>query len=315
MEFGRLTDVDFNAVDFSLPHDHPATTKVLSRSPEKTKIYIGCAKWGRKDWIGKIYPQGTKESDFLSHYGKFFNSIELNASFYRMPTAKQTAAWSKKVGSDFKFCPKVTGEISHMKRLKDVQQQMDRFLEGVSGFGENLGPIFLMPHPGMGPKTLPIIETFLNGLPKDVKLFVELRHEQWFEDKDAFERVFDLLQNAGVGSVITDASGRRDCVHMRLTTPDAFIRFVGNGLHPTDYNRVDTWVDRMKSWIEKGIHELYFFMHQHEEIHSPELCKYVIEQVNLKCGTNIPVPVFIGENPLEENKPVKRASKRSSTKA
>jgi uncharacterized protein YecE (DUF72 family) len=316
MEFGRLTDVDFNEVDFTLPQDHPATARVLSLTPKKSEVYIGCAKWGRKDWIGKIYPDGTKESDFLSHYARFFNAIELNASFYRMPSSKQTAAWSKKVGSNFKFCPKVTGEITHMKRLKDVQKQTERFLEGVSGFGENLGPIFLMPHPGMGPKTLQVIETFLNDLPKDIRLFVELRHEQWFEDKETFEKVFDLLENSGVGSVITDASGRRDCVHMRLTTPQAFIRFVGNGLHPTDYARVDSWVSRINEWMQKGIHDIYFFMHQHEEIHSPELCKYVIEQTNLKCGTGLKVPVFIGEETTEAKQAAKQPrAKRSSGKA
>ncbi len=312
MEFGRLTDVDFNTIDFTLPADHAATSRVLQRSPSQTKIYVGCAKWGRKDWIGKIYPAGTKESDFLAHYAQHFNSIELNASFYRMPGFKQTEAWSKKVGKDFRFCPKVTGEISHMKRLKDVEKQTDRFLEGISGFGETLGPVFLMPHPGMGPKALPVIEAFIKAFPKDVKLFVELRHEDWFEDKTSFEKIFDALESSGVGSVITDASGRRDCVHMRLTTPEAFIRFVGNGLHQTDYTRVDDWVKRMKTWIDQGIHALYFFMHQHEEIHSPELCKYVIEQMNLKCGTDIKVPVFVGDGPQEEKKP-SRAKRKTST--
>jgi len=92
---------------------------------------------------------------------------------------------------------------------------------------------------------------------------------------------------------IEDASGRRDCVHMRLTTPEAFIRFVGNGLHPTDYTRIDSWIQRIKSWKQQGIRTVYFFMHQHEELHSPELCKYVIQQLNKHCGTSIPEPAFV----------------------
>lgn len=313
MEFGRLTDVDFNTVDFQLPADHQATARVLQQSSAKTNVYVGCAKWGRKDWIGKIYPEGTKESDFLPRYAQHFNSIELNASFYRMPSFKQTSAWSKKVGKDFRFCPKVTGEISHMKRMKDVEKQTDRFLEGISGFGETLGPVFLMPHPGMGPKAFPVIESFIKNLPKDVKLFVELRHQEWFADQNMFSKVFDMLEESGAGAVITDAAGRRDCIHMRLTVPDAFIRFVGNGLHPTDYSRVDTWVGRMKNWIEQGIHSIYFFMHQENEIHSPELARYVIEQLNSKCGTSLNVPVFIDENNTIENKPARPKKKASAS--
>jgi uncharacterized protein YecE (DUF72 family) len=195
--------------------------------------------------------------------------------------------------------------------LKDARELTDRFLEGISGFEENLGPVFLMPHPGMGPKTLETMEIFVQSIPKDIQLFVELRHPDWFQDPDAFRQVFDMFERNKVGSIITDASGRRDCVHMRLTTPQAFIRFVGNGLHPTDYTRVDDWVQRIKLWIEQGIEKVYFFMHQHEEIHSPELSKYVIQQINKHCGTSIPEPVFV--DPTDEPEtPVKK--KRSPKK-
>jgi uncharacterized protein YecE (DUF72 family) len=295
MEFGKIDSVELEAVDFRLPPDPASTTQILSnaKSKDKTTFYVGCAKWGRKDWVGKIYPPKTKESDFLAHYAKHFNCIELNATFYRMPTQKQTSGWKSKVGPDFKFCPKFVDQITHIKRLKDVDELTNRFIEGISGFGENLGPVFLMPHPGMGPKTLLIIEAFIQSLPRDIRLFVEFRHKQWFEDREAFDKAFTMLEKFKVGTIITDASGRRDCVHMRLTTPEVFIRFVGNGLHPTDYTRIDDWVNRMKSWSAQGIKTIYFFMHQHEELHSPELCKYLIEQMNENIGTNIPVPKFI----------------------
>ena len=102
-----------------------------------------------------------------------------------------------------------------------------------------------------------------------------------------------MLQRNNVGSIITDAAGRRDCVHMRLTTPQAFIRFVGNGLHPTDYTRIDAWVERIATWLHAGIEKIYFFMHQHEELHSPELCRYLIRQLNDRCKANIKEPVFV----------------------
>jgi uncharacterized protein YecE (DUF72 family) len=295
MDFGKVTSEELELVDFKLPADREETTRLLTqqKNNDDPKVYVGCAKWGRKDWIGKIYPKGTKEADFLSHYSKHFNCIELNATFYRLPTRSQTMSWKNKVGPDFQFCPKFSQGITHIRRLKDAAEITDRFLDGISGFENNLGPVFLMPHPGMSPKTLETIQLFIESLPKDLRVFVELRHADWFKNEEAFKKIFDIFESQRAGSVITDAAGRRDCVHMRLTTPDAFIRFVGNGLHPTDYTRVDDWVNRIDVWMKQGIRNVYFFMHQHEELHSPELSKYVIEQLNAKCSTHINVPQFV----------------------
>ncbi|HTF16675.1 MAG TPA: DUF72 domain-containing protein [Chryseolinea sp.] len=295
MEFGRLETDELDGVDFTLPPDLAATDRILAASPKtgRPEVFVGCAKWGRKDWIGTIYPEKTKEADFLSHYGRHFNCIELNATFYKMPSAHQTEGWASQVGPGFQFSPKFPNQITHMRRLKNVEEQTTRFLKGVSGFGKALGPLFLMPHPQLGPKDLDRLEAFIQSLPSDVKVFVEMRHPEWYADPVAFNNLFTVLERHKAGSIITDASGRRDCVHMRLSTPEAFIRFVGNGLHPTDYTRVDDWVQRIRTWMEKGIRTVYFFMHQHEEVYSPELCRYLIHELNKHCGTNIPVPVFV----------------------
>lgn len=295
MDFGKVDSAELEKIDFTLPPDHPGTTKILSTSGSKTKtnFYVGCAKWGRPDWVGKIYPPKTKAGDFLEHYARHFNCIELNATFYRMPTKSQIQGWKSKVGEGFKFCPKFVDQITHIKRLKETQELVDRFLEAIYEFKETLGPIFLMPNPQMGPKSLEVQQAFIESLPNDVELFVEQRHKEWFSNHEAFESLYGILEKQNAGAIITDSSGRRDCVHMRLSTPQAFIRFVGNGLHPTDYTRIDDWVNRMKSWSELGIKDIYFFMHQHEELHSPELCKYLIEAMNKKIGTSIPVPKFV----------------------
>ena len=303
MEFGKIDGGHLTALDFYLPPDRDETRELLSRQQQensKTSVYVGCAKWGRKDWIGTIYPEGTKESIFLDHYARHFNSIELNATFYRIPSFAQTSSWRKKVGKDFLFCPKVSQVISHIKRLKDSQELVDRFYKGIAGFGENLGPVFLMPHPAIGPKNFDTLRAFLEALPRHVNTFVELRHKDWFENKEVFSEVFALFQQLGIGSVITDAAGRRDCVHMRLTRPEAFIRFVGNGLHPTDYTRVDEWVQRIKMWMESGVRKIYFFMLQQEEIHSPALARYVIQQLNKHCNTALPEPVFVADQSESE---------------
>jgi hypothetical protein len=85
-------------------------------------------------------------------------------------------------------------------------------------------------------------------------------------------------------------AGRRDVLHMRLTTPSAMIRFVGNNLHPTDYTRIDAWVERLKVWFANGLQQLYFFVHEPDNITSPELATYLIEKLNRVCGFNLKPP-------------------------
>jgi len=151
----------------------------------------------------------------------------------------------------------------------------------------------------MGVKHLETIEEFLGDMPRDIDVFLELRHEEWYNNNEGYNaELYKYLRAHKRGAVITDAAGRRDCAHMHLTKPECFIRFVGNGLHPTDYTRIDEWVGRIKQWMDEGLQTCYFFMHQHEELHSPELIKYFLEQMNKHCGTKIQLPVMYSEDPL-----------------
>ncbi len=290
MEFGKIPDSELNHIDFTLPPDPAVTTEVLKKGKGKTKFYIGCAKWGRKDWVGKLYPIGSKEKDFLELYAKLFNCIEFNATFYKSPSPADVLRWKSKVPKGFKFFPKFPQTITHLRRLKNTGVELDAFLEAVAEFGDNLGPIFLMPHPQLGPKQIESVENFITDFPKDVGLFLELRHPDWYITDGYNPELYQFLRKQKRGTIITDAAGRRDCVHMHLGTPDCFIRFVGNSLHKTDYERIDDWVQRIKTWMAEGLEHCYFFMHQHEELHSPELIKYLIEQLNKHCGTKLDPP-------------------------
>lgn len=299
MEFGKIPESELLEIDFALPADPPETTAALKKGKGKTKFYIGCAKWGRKDWVGKLYPAGTKEKEFLQQYAKQFNSIEFNGFFYNVHSREQVEKWVSMVPEGFLFCPKFTQSITHIRRLQNTKIEVDEFLDVISTFGKHLGPIFLMPNPQMGVKHLATIEHFISDLPGDIDLFLELRHEEWYKDSGGYNKdLYKFLQKAKRGAVITDAAGRRDCVHMHLTTPECFIRFVGNALHETDYIRIDEWVKRIKKWMAEGLETCYFFMHQHEELHSPELIKYFIKEMNKHCGTDIPLPVLYNEGGL-----------------
>ncbi|GAA4906972.1 DUF72 domain-containing protein [Mucilaginibacter defluvii] len=299
MEFGRVAPEELALVDFSLPADPQITIDTLAASNRQggLQVHVGCAKWGRKEWVGKIYPSKTKDANFLDEYVKHFDCIELNATFYQVYGAETIAKWRDKaaINPDFRFCPKFSQSISHIRRLKNAEEITTSFYEGITAFGDKLGPLFLQLSDNFTPKSFSELKAYLEHLPTDVPVFVELRHKEWFAVPENNEKVFNLFKQLNIGAVITDASGRRDCVHMHLPTPHAFIRFVGNSLDRTDYLRVDEWIDRIKKWADKGLQSVWFFMHQHDERYSPELSDYVSDQFNKKLGLNLMRPKFIGK--------------------
>ncbi|SJZ33688.1 DUF72 domain-containing protein [Sediminibacterium ginsengisoli] len=294
MEFGRVPESALNQIGFSLPAEPQFNKDVLKgKRVAHPKVYLGCAKWGRTEWIGKIYPPKTKEKDFLEHYVKHYNSIELNATHYKIYDAEGIAKWAAKAGNrDFKFCPKMYQGVTHRGRLDDKDFITTAFLEGILAFGRHLGPVFVQVSDTFSPARKEELFKYLRSLPQDLQFFLEVRHPDWFAKQPERTALFDTLKELNIGAVITDTSGRRDCAHMHLTVPKTFIRYVGNSLHPTDYTRVDEWIERMKYWLDKGLKELYFFMHMHDEAFSPELTVYMVDKLNKECGLDLKKPVF-----------------------
>ncbi|MES2372259.1 MAG: DUF72 domain-containing protein [Bacteroidota bacterium] len=295
MEFGRVDVSELDNIDFTLPKEPVFNKQVLpGKKAKDPKVYLGCAKWGRTEWVGKIYPPKTKEKDFLDHYVKHYNSIELNATHYKIYGANGIAKWAAKAGDkEFKFCPKMYQGVTHRGALTNKEFITTEFLRGIIAFEKHLGPIFVQVSDAFTTKRKEELFNFLKSLPTDMQFFLEVRHPDWFAKEDLRNELFEFLRSINMGIVITDTAGRRDCAHMHLTVPKAFIRYVGNSLHKTDYTRVDDWINRMKYWLEKGIEELYFFMHMHDEAYSPELTVYMVDKLNKACGLDLIKPKFI----------------------
>lgn len=295
MEFGRVDISELNNIDFTLPKEPAFNKQVLpGKKVKDPKVYLGCAKWGRTEWVGKIYPLKTKEKDFLDHYVKHYNSIELNATHYKVYGATGIAKWAAKAGdNDFMFCPKMYQGVTHRGGLLNKEFITTEFLRGIVAFEKHLGPVFVQVSDAFTTKRKEELFTFLRSLPTDMQFFLEVRHPDWFGKADVQKELFEFLRSINMGIVITDTSGRRDCAHMHLTIPKTFIRYVGNSLHPTDYTRVNDWIKRMKYWLENGIEELYFFMHMHDEAYSPELTVYMVDKLNAACGLDLIKPKFI----------------------
>ena len=290
MDFGKLQDI-IN-VDFTLPPDHPGTWAVLQQAGQQAQpdVYVGLPVWVNKAWAGTIYPATMREKDSLLWYAKQFNTIELNSTHYHIPGPTTIERWRNSVPKGFRFCPKFPQLISHESALHTTQGITAAFCEAIAGLEGNLGSSFLQLPPYFGPDQLPELEAFLKFIPETIPVTVELRHPDWFADNAAAIELFDVLEKYSVGTVITDVSGRRDVLHMRLTTPSAMVRFVGNGLHPTDYTRIDAWVQRLKVWFENGLQQLYFFVHEPDNTLAPDLAIYLIEQLNKVCGLELKVP-------------------------
>jgi uncharacterized protein YecE (DUF72 family) len=234
------------------------------------------------------------------------------------------ARWASLTDGHFRFCPKFSNSISHLRQLSNAEKETDLFIDHVQSFGASLGPSFLQLSDRFDPGGASILQKYARQLPRDFKACIELRQEDWFAYPAATRNsapsaasastrsstpftpfsasvadTWELFRELGVGTVITDTSGRRDVLHMKLTAPFAFIRFVANNLHPTDFPRIDSWADRIKTWIDKGLKEIYFFIHSHDEENTPELARYAVEEFSRKCGLNLRPPQIRGDSATE----------------
>lgn len=295
MKFGKLPESELNTVDFSLPPEPAGNKKILGGvKKEQVNIRIGCPQWGVPGWVGKIYPPKAREKDFLANYVQHFNGIELNATHYKIYDQAAIAKWVDKTnGRDFLFCPKLYQGVTHHGALKGKEGMIAEFLQGIKAFKEHLGPVFIQLSDSFSPARKAELFAFLQSLPREVTFFLELRHPDWFVQDAVRKELFNTLYLSKIGAVITDTAGRRDCAHMHLTIPKAFVRFVANSLHQTDYTRLDAWIERIINWIELGLEELYFFVHMEDELYSPELIVYLTDKLNAACGLQLAQPKFI----------------------
>lgn len=287
MKFGKTDNPE--SIDFNLPEDHPGTVPVLKSSdPEiPLTIHVGCAKWNRQELKG-FYPRGTK--DELVYYASQFNAIELNATFYRIFPEDVVKGWYEKVPHDFRFFPKVYQNITHIKWLNGVESLVEEHLGSIVHFQEKLGTSFLQLKDGFSPKYFDRIEQFIGMWPREIPLAIELRHTDWYNNPAVANELYQLFEANSIANVLVDTAGRRDLLHMRMTTNEAFVRFVGAN-HPSDYDRLDEWIPRLKQWSEQGLRRIHFFVHQNEERESPVLAAHFIEALNRELGCNLTVPV------------------------
>lgn len=289
MKYGKLDDI--YGIDFSLPPDHPITADVLPGIPTETDIRLAGTMWTIKDWVGSWYPAGTRPADFLHHYSRIFNSIELNATHYRIPSADQVIRWKEETVAGFLFCPKFPQSISHYRRFRNSEDITTDFLTAVYHFEDKLGPSFIQLPPNFSPGQSASLIEYLRRLPSDFHVAVEFRHPEWFDpDNSLANEMWSLMKESRITAVLSDTAGRRDAVHMRLTTPNAIVRFGGNSQDDSDMQRLNDWAVRVDAWSRRGLNSFHLWMHQPNSILSPESCVSFAKFYQKVSGRMVHVP-------------------------
>ncbi len=218
-------------------------------------VRIGCSGWNYQHWRERFYPRGCPPARWLGYYARHFDTVEVNATFYRLPTRKAVAGWVEQSPEGFLFAVKASRYLTHIKRLTDLDQ-------GVARFYERLEP--LVESPKLGPVLWQLPESFrrdderlaaaLARLPEGRHCF-EFRHESWFH-----EDVYALLREHGVALVIGDHSRRPFQAH-ELTTGWTFLRFHhGTRGRNGNYSQreLEEWAERIRGWRTQADVYAYF---------------------------------------------------------
>jgi uncharacterized protein YecE (DUF72 family) len=238
-----------------------------------------------KSWIGRLFPAGTKDRDFLARYAEVFNTVEGNTTFYALPQPDTVARWNDSTPETFRFCFKFPRTISHDKLLLDCGREVAEFFDRIAPLARKLGVLMLQLPPRFGPAHLEQLRAFLDALPRELHYAVELRHDLFFAAGDEEDEVVALLRERGVDLVMMDARGlhagkslaQADVrarkpnlpVVMRATAMRPIVRCVPHETFEEGRHFVEPWAPQLARWIADG-KQPYFFMHAPDDTFAPE---------------------------------------------
>ncbi len=220
---------------------------------KKGKIHIGTSGWSYKHWKDTFYPSEVKAKDQMNYFLKFFQTVELNNSFYMLPKAETFDNWAKAVPENFIFSVKASRLITHNKKLNDAYEPLARFLQNVDHLKEHLG-VILFQLPPSWKINLERLESFINILPKGYRYTFEFRNHTWYT-----EEVYELLRKHNIAFCIYHLEYHISPI---LTTADfVYVRLHGpEGKYAGSYSdkEMQEWEQRCKDWQNEG-KDVYFY--------------------------------------------------------
>ena len=255
------------------------------------RFYLGCAVWAYKDWIGDLFPAGSKAADLLALYSRRLTTVEGNTTFYATPTPEVVRRWAAETPESFRFCFKLPREISHEGPLAAQVETTRAFVERMAPLGGRLGPFFLQLPPAYRADKIDDLARWLAAWPRDRRLAIEVRHEDWYAEPGE-SALMDLLERYGAGRVVMDvrplnagplpgadadlqaARDRKPDVPMHpLRSGDiALVRYIGHPEFGLNAPFLDEWAEQVARWLSEGT-SVYFFCHCPDERRSPSLCR------------------------------------------
>jgi uncharacterized protein YecE (DUF72 family) len=236
-------------------------------------LRVGTSSWSQQDWRGTVYPAGSKPGEFLRHYAERYDTVEIDATWYRIPSETLVRKWERDTPAGFVFGAKVPGVITHEKMLVGCEAELAAFLRAMDGLGSKLGPLLLQfPH-GFKPDQFETLATFLKGLPKGYKFAVEIRHKGWLDD-----RFHELLRAHGVAFALVDLAWmpKQDV----LTAGWTYLRFVGDrkGIEAKTKTwdqvivdrtkEMEAWVPKVRGFLDRQV-PTYAYFNNHYAGHAP----------------------------------------------
>jgi uncharacterized protein YecE (DUF72 family) len=266
-------------------------------------LYLGCPVWSFKGWVGNFYPKGAQPKDFLREYAKRLNTIEGNTTFYAVPAAKTIESWIEQTPEDFRFCLKIPKAISHSGTLSDYVDRAAGFIDAIRPLASKLGPMFLQLPPSFSPRLMPDLATFLSAFPTDVRLGVEVRHLDWFEDEHR-NALNKLLSDHNMARVVIDTRPIRDLagdasikgsayesllearerkpnvpVFEEVTADFTFLRFIGHPEMEKNQVWMNEWTPRIADQLSAG-KEAFVFCHSPDNLLAPFIAREFHQQIS-----------------------------------
>jgi uncharacterized protein YecE (DUF72 family) len=237
------------------------------------RAHIGTSGWYYKHWHDSFYPQDVPKNKQLEYYATIFSTVEINATFYRLPSEKMVQGWHDKVPDDFVYAVKGSRLITHYKRLKDVDESVQVFFDRINGLAERLGPILWQLPPSMK-KDLPRLVSFIKTLPKDVRHAVEFRHPSWMDDE-----TMSLLKDYQIALVWLSSMLMPE--DFTITSDFVYARFHGlEGGAAYDYQDdvLGPWSDRISDALDAGC-DVYAYFNNDWNYRAPLNAQRLIELV------------------------------------
>lgn len=219
----------------------------------KHKMYIGTSGWSYKHWRGTFYPQEIKVKNHFPYYLQHFNTVEINNTFYRLPSEETFLNWKKVVPDDFTYVIKANRFITHIKKLHDPAESLYPFLDYVKLLGSKLGPVLFQLPPFMK-ANIPLLEAFLQKLPKKIRCVFEFRNTDWYKPE-----VYDLLKKYNCAFCIYELAGHISPI--QITADFIYLRLHGPGnKYQGSYSdeTLQSWADECLKWSKTKDVFVYF---------------------------------------------------------